>query len=155
MSFRIIGLDDTPFRPLFGLPDRALAAVGAKRFVVDSRPGFPDRVTLTDLAPGRTALLVNHTHQPANTPYRASHAIFIGEDPAAKPAILDIVPPMLSERLISLRAFDAQHMMTDADVMEGPALAEHIARFFGNARVAYLHAHFAKRGCFAARVERA
>lgn len=155
MSFRIIGLDPAPFRHLFGMSDDALAAQGARRYPVDSVPGFPDRVTLTDLSPGSTALLVNHTHQPADTPYRASHAIFIGEDPAAKPAVLDSVPPMLSGRLISLRAFDAQHMMVDADVLEGAALGEGIARFFGTARVAYLHAHFAKRGCFAARIERA
>lgn len=154
MSFRIIGLDPAPFRHLFGLPDDALAACGARRQTVDSVPGFPDRVTLTDLPPGSTALLVNHTHQPANTPYRASHAIFIAEDPGAKTAILNSVPPMLADRLISLRAFDAQHMMVDADVLAGTALAEAIARFFGNARVAYLHAHFAKRGCFAARIER-
>lgn len=155
MSFRIIGLDYTPFRPLFGQPDAALAAMGAKRFVVDSRPGFPDRVTLTDLAPGRTALLVNHTHQPANTPYRASHAIFIGEDPDATPAALDTVPAMLTGRLISLRAFDADHMMINADVMEGAVLADGIARLFAHAQAAYLHAHFAKRGCYAARIERA
>lgn len=154
MSFRIIGLDHSPFRPLFGLPDAALAAMGAKRFVVDSLPGFPDRVTLTDLAPGRTALLVNHTHQSANTPYRASHAIFIGEDSDAIPATLHTVPPMLSGRLISLRAFDADHMMIDADVMEGTALESGIARLFTNANAAYLHAHFAKRGCYAARIER-
>jgi len=154
MSFRILGLANTPFRHLFGLTDDALAAHGAKRYTVDSLPGFPDRVTLTDLPPGRTALLVNHTHQPEDTPYRASHAIFVGEDVDATPAVLDTVPSMLSGRLISLRAFDAKHMMIDADVMEGAALAEGIKRLLANPKVGYLHAHFAKRGCFAARIER-
>jgi len=155
MSFRILGLTNAPFRHLFGLPDDELAKLGARRYTVDSLPGYPDRVTLTDLPPGRTALLVNHTHQPEDTPYRASHAIFIGEDSDVQPAVLDAVPLMLSGRLISLRAFDAKHMMVDADVMEGAVLAEGIERILANARVSYMHAHFAKRGCFAARIERA
>lgn len=155
MSFRILGLDAAPFHHLFGLPDEDLIARGARRYAVDSLPGFPDRVTLTDLAPGNTVLLVNHTHQPADTPYHASHAIFIGEDSTAKPAVLHDVPPMLSGRLISLRAFDADHMMIDAEVMEGVVLAEGSERMLANPKVGYLHAHFAKRGCFAARIERA
>lgn len=155
MSFRILGLDNTPFRHLFGLSDEALAAHNAKRYAVDSQPGFPDRVTLTDLPPGSTALLVNHVHQPENTPYRASHAIFIVENEAARPAVLEQVPAMLSSRLISLRAFSADHMMIDAEVMEGTALGPGIERLLSNGKVDYLHAHFAKRGCFAARIERA
>jgi Protein of unknown function (DUF1203) len=154
MPFRILGLDPAPFRPLFGLPDEALHAHNAKRYTVDSQPGFPDRVTLTDLPPGSTALLVNHTHQPAHTPYRASHAIFVIEDASAEPAALSEVPPVLASRLISLRAFDAQHMMIDADVIEGTALHDRIERFLANRQVDYLHAHFARRGCFAARIER-
>lgn len=154
MSFRIIGLDHAPFRHLFGLSDDALATHGARRYIVDSVPGFPDRVTLTDLPPGSTALLVNHTHQPADTPYRASHAIFIGEDPGASPAVVHDIPAMLASRLISLRAFDAGHMMIDAEVMEGAVLADGIKRLFANPKVDYLHAHFAKRGCYAARIER-
>ena len=31
MSFRITGLDPTPFRPLYGLPDEELARLGVKR----------------------------------------------------------------------------------------------------------------------------
>jgi hypothetical protein len=154
MPFRILGLDPSPFHSLFGLSDDALAARSAKRYAVDSQPGFPDRVTLTDLAPGATALLVNHTHQPANTPYRASHAIFIIEDASAEPAMLNAVPPVLSSRLISLRAFDAQHMMVDAEVLDGNLLHDGIECFLANPQVDYLHAHFAKRGCFAARIER-
>jgi hypothetical protein len=30
-----------------------------------------------------------------------------------------------------------------------------IDRFFDNPNVAYLHAHYAKRGCYAARIDRA
>ena len=44
--------------------------------------------------------------------------------------------------------------MVDADVVDGQVLAGLIERFFGNPDVAYLHAHYAKRGCYAARIDR-
>ena len=79
MSFRIIGLSPAPFQHLFGLPDKALAREGVRRYIVDAKPGFPDRIEVRDLEPGETVLLLNHVHQPADTPYRSSHAIFVGE----------------------------------------------------------------------------
>lgn len=57
MSFRITGLSADQFRHLFGLPEAALAAQGIKRYRVDAKPGFPDRVGLRDLEPGETASL--------------------------------------------------------------------------------------------------
>jgi O-6-methylguanine DNA methyltransferase len=47
-SFRITGLDPEHFRHLFGKNDEELAALGARRFVVDASPGFPDRVEMRD-----------------------------------------------------------------------------------------------------------
>ena len=37
---------------------------------------------------------------------------------------------------------------------EGEALAPAIERLLADPRVAYLHAHYARRGCYAARIER-
>ncbi|MEO7861978.1 MAG: DUF1203 domain-containing protein [Nitrospirales bacterium] len=68
-----------PFRQLYGLSDDELASQGARRYVVDAKPGFPDRVEVRDLEIGETALLLNYTHQPADTPFRSSHAIFVRE----------------------------------------------------------------------------
>ena len=79
MDFRITGLAPDPFIPLYGLDDESLARRGVRRYVVDERPGFPDRVTMRDIPPGERALLLNFTHQPADTPYRASHAIYVRE----------------------------------------------------------------------------
>jgi hypothetical protein len=62
---------------------------------------------------------------------------------------------LLATRLLSLRAYDEGGMMVDADVVEGRELRGHIKRFFENDAVAYIHAHFARRGCYAARIERA
>jgi len=59
---------------LYGLNDEALIQFGARRYIADTMPGFPCRVTLKDAEPGERVLLINYVHQPADTPYRASHA---------------------------------------------------------------------------------
>ena len=118
MSFRILGLDPAPFRPLVGLSDAALAARGARRYVVDADPGFPDRIEVRDLAIGEIAILLNYEHQPADTPYRSRHAIFIGEGTTQALDQVAIVPDALRRRPISLRAFTAAGEMTDADLVD-------------------------------------
>lgn len=155
MAFRILGLSPEPFVHLYGQPDDVLAAHGAIRYVADSKPGFPDRVELRDAEPGETLLLVNYEHQPAKTPYRASHAIFVREGATRVAEYVDDVPELLRRRPISLRAFDAQHMMLDADLVDGRELETSIERLLADPRADYLHAHLAKRGCYAARIERA
>ncbi len=155
MAFRITGLSPEPFRRLFGLPDDELAQQGVKRYVADKTPGFPCRVEMRDAAPGETVLLLNHVCQPADTPYRASHAIFVREGAADAYDRVDEAPAVMRARLLSLRAFDADGMMLDADVVEGAAVELLIARLFANADVSYIHAHYAKRGCYSGRIDRA
>jgi Protein of unknown function (DUF1203) len=46
-------------------------------------------------------------------------------------------------------------MMIDAEVCEGTRAADLFERFLANPRTSYLQVHNAKRGCYAARVERA
>jgi hypothetical protein len=154
MSFRITGLSPEPFRHLFGLPDAELRRHGAIRYVVDHKPGFPDRIGVRDAEPGETVLLVNYTHQPADNPYRASHAIFVAENGGERYDRVDEIPDAMRARLISLRAFDADDLMVDGDVVDGQQLEAAIERFFADERVRYVHAHYAKRGCFAARIDR-
>ena len=118
ISYRITGLPAEPFAHLFGLDDDALAKHGAKRYVVDEKPGFPDRIELRDLELGEYALLLNYVHQAADTPYRASHAIFVREGACETYDRIDEVPDVMRAGLLSLRAFDANGMMLDADVVE-------------------------------------
>lgn len=155
MSFQISALPLEAFQPLFGLSDAELAGRGAVRRIVDRSPGFPCRVSLEDAAPGEAVLLVNYEHQPARTPYRSSHAIFVREGATqARPAVGE-VPEVLRRRLLSVRAFDANGMMIDADVVDGLELETLIERMFASAEVACLHVHNARPGCYAARVNRA
>lgn len=155
MSFRIRGLDPAPFAHLFGLPDKDLAALGVTRHVADAKPGYPDRIAVRDVEIGETVLLLNYEHQPAKTAYRASHAIFIREGAERAFDDVGVVPDVIRVRPISLRAFSEAGEMLDADLVDGAAIAPVIERFFANPDVAYLHAHYAKRGCYAARIDRA
>jgi hypothetical protein len=154
MSYVITGLPLETFQPLFGLSEADLAARRIVRMTADAKPGFPCRVTLADAEPGETVLLLNHEHQSADTPYRSSHAIFVREAARETRSVVDAVPDSLSGRLLSVRAFDAAGMITDADVVQGDGLEPLIARMFADAAVAYLHVHNARRGCYAARVDR-
>jgi hypothetical protein len=155
MSFRITGLDPEPFRPLFGLSEAALAAKGARRVPVEKPRSAPCRIGLRDAEPGGTVILVNYEHQPADTPFRATHAIFVSEKPDARFDAVDVVPPAFIGRTLSLRAFDRDHMMIDAALADGGDTAATLERLFGDAWVDYVQIHYATRGCYAARAERA
>jgi hypothetical protein len=155
VPFRITGLKPDAFIPLYELSDADLAARGVLRKKVDTDPGFPDRIELRDIPVGGNALLLNYMHQPADTPFRATHAIFVREGAIETFDRIDEVPDVMRRRLLSLRAFDAAGMMIAADVTEGASLDDLIARLFADTNAAYLHAHYARQGCFAARIDRA
>ncbi len=155
MSFRITGLSPEPFRALYGLSDEELARRGVKRHVADHTPGFPDRIGMRDVEVGERVLLLNHVCQPANTPFRASHAIFVREGAENTYDQVDQVPQVMRGRLLSLRAYDVLGMMLDADVVEGTQIEGAITRLFQSPQVAYIHAHNAKRGCYSGRIDRA
>ena len=154
MAFRISGLPAEEFAHWFTLGDDELAARHAVRRTVDAPHAFPCRISLTDAQVGDEVLLVNYEHLPVASPYRSRHAIYIraGEQTCAT---VDAVPDMLRRRLLSLRAFDRAGMMTSADVVDGRELEDGIARLFADAGADYVHVHFARPGCYAARVDRA
>jgi Protein of unknown function (DUF1203) len=155
MSFRATGLDPSQFETLFALDEPALRAQGIRRVTADAKPGFPCRVTLEDAEPGETLLLFSYEHQPAHSPYRATGPIFVREAAAASFDRVDLVPPVLRGRLLSLRAYDGEDLIVDADVVPGDTVETAIERLFARDSVAYIHVHNAKRGCFACRIDRA
>lgn len=155
MSFRITGLSPTPFRPLFGLSDRALAAQGARRYVANGKAAFPDRIEVRDARPGESVLLLNYTHQAANTPFRASHAIYVLEWAEASYDRCNEIPGALRTRMLSLRAFNGADLMIAADLIDGREAESLITRMLADPEVAYIQAHYAKWGCYAARIDRA
>jgi hypothetical protein len=156
MTYAIQGLPAEDFQPLFGLSDAELAERHIVRMTADRDIGFPCRVLLADAKTGDTLLLLNHEYQPAETPYQGRHAIFVNERATTPARFVDEVPPVLSIRkAISLRGFDDAGMIVDADVVPGAEVEGLILKLFENPAVAYIHAHNAGRGCFAARIDRA
>lgn len=153
MPFTVTGLSPEPFLPLYGLGDAELAARRARRVVVDG-PGFPERIEMRDAEPGETLLLVNFEHQPADTPYRSSHAVYVREG-ATEAWSGRHLPEVMRKRLLSLRGFSADGTMVDADVVEGREAEPLIERILNQSSVSYIHAHYARPGCYAARIDRA
>jgi hypothetical protein len=154
MSFRITGLPPEPFAALFSMDDAQLQAHHARRVVALPGGGYPCRISLTDATVGDALILVNHEHLAVDTPYRSRHAIYIRVGEKRFDAV-DEVPEQLRTRLISLRAFDAAGMLVWADVLDGTDLKPTIDRAFAHSRTDFLHLHYAKPGCYAARVDRA
>ena len=154
MAFRVVGLSPEPFRPLFDLTDEALERIGARRVVADN-PRLPCRISLAHADPGEELLLLNHVYQPANTPYRGVHAIYVRKLAERAFEAVDAVPEVLASRLLAVRAFDDAQMMIDADVCEGSDAAALFERLLADPKAGYLQVHNARRGCYAARVERA
>jgi hypothetical protein len=154
MPFQIHALPYDQFEKYFAYDAAQLTAHGAHLETVTDYPGTPCRISLADAQVGETVLLVNYDHQPENTPYRASHAIFVrkGADQATPEA--NTVPDVLSTRMLSIRGFDETHYMRVADVVDGTALGTAIEAMFEDSDIAYIHVHNAKQGCFAARVTR-
>jgi hypothetical protein len=80
--------------------------------------------------------------------------VFVREGAEQAITFRNEVPEALELRPLSVRAFDAAHWMVDADLCDGLHLENLVRRFLVNENVEYLQVHFAKRGCYAARVER-
>lgn len=155
MSFQIHALAAQQFQHLFPLSDEGLAEHNTRRILVQSKPGYPCRVSLQDAEIREQVILLNYEHQTGATPYRASHAIYVRCGVQQARPVAGAIPESLRHRLISVRAFDASHMMTNADVVEGTTLEQSIVAMFENDEVDYIHLHNAKPGCYAAYVTRA
>jgi Protein of unknown function (DUF1203) len=154
MPFHVRGLEAEAFADLFRLTDDELNTMGARRVHADEPDAYPCRVSLTRVPVGVELLLLNHAHQQtASSPYRASGPIFVSRS-ARKGYYRDELPPIMRNRLLSLRAYDADAIMIDAEVGEGEQVIALIDRFLADPKVAHVDAHFARRGCFAARIER-
>ncbi len=155
MAFRVVGLPSSLFRPLFGLSEAELAKRGVEVKIADEAPGFPCRVSLRDAPRGARMLLLNFEHQPAATPYRSQHAIFVQDGAEEVHPEVNEVPEVLARRALSVRAFDQAGQMLDGVVVNGREAAPLFERLLAVPGTAYLHVHNAGRGCYAARVERA
>ncbi|MFL6677080.1 MAG: DUF1203 domain-containing protein [Burkholderiaceae bacterium] len=153
-SFRLVGLAAENFEPFFAMSDDELAALGARRVVADAPTGFPCRVSLADAAPGDELLLLPFEHLSTRSPYRATGPVFVRRGVPRAVLAPGEIPPYVTRRAMSVRAYDANDMMVDADVCDGADVRGALDRMLADDAVAFIHLHNAKRGCFSCRVER-
>ena len=153
-SFRFVALPAERFFPLFSQSDADLRAAGARRLIVDGKPGFPCRVSLADAEIGETVVLLPFFHHDVASPYRASGPIFVRQNASTASPAVGEVPLMFRHRLLSLRAYDSAAMMTNGEVVKGNEIEAAIERLFADQVVSYLHVHNAIPGCYNCRVDR-
>lgn len=153
MHYRISGLEPEQFAPLFALSDAELASRGARRVTSTANRGFPCRVSLDDAREGEELILLHHTSHDVATPYRSAYAIYVRKD-AAPAEFTDAIPPVFEGRPLGMRGFDADGMLRDARLALPGEAETKIIELFANPEIAYIDAHNAAHGCFAARVER-
>jgi hypothetical protein len=153
LAYRIAGISTAPYQALFGADDATLLKAGARRVIADESPGYPCRDGLDEAALGESLLLVHHAHMTvATSPYRAGGPVFIRESLRGPASLADEWPPYLASRVLSLRAYDSAGLIVDADVVDGRDGEALARRLLARPDTAFVHAHFARRGCFAAEI---
>jgi hypothetical protein len=110
-------------------------------------------VSLEDAQPGERVILIPFCHQPASSPYKAAGPVFVREMSVTASVPPGAVPEMLRSRLLSIRGYDANHLMIEADVVEGRELESFLTHMVECGTVSYAHIHFARPGCYACRVD--
>jgi hypothetical protein len=155
MNFQLIALPGAAFRHLSECSEVELERLGVLRVTVDEKPGYPCRVSLADAEVGETVYLLGYTHHDVASPYRAAGPIFVRAGAETAMPGVNEIPLMFRHRLLSIRGYDDQALMVDADVVRGDELENAILRLFDNSKVSYLHIHNAKPGCFNCHVVRA
>ena len=154
MKYALSGLEPALFATLFAMNDDELASVGAQRVVADADRGFACRIRLADAGLGESLILINHLSHDVRGLFRTPYAIYVAERAVAPARYVDALPEGLTTRPLSSRAFDRDRMIVTATLTIAGMGDAAIRLLFANARVAYIMAHFAAYGCFAARVER-
>jgi hypothetical protein len=116
----------------------------------------PCRRCLRDARPGERLALTGYDPFTVRSPYAGEGPVFVHADGcepfASAPGA---VSEQVGGRMLSIRAYDADAMMTEASVLEGERFSERATELLDDPEVEFLHVHFAGPGCFAFRVDRA
>lgn len=154
-SFQVVALPDEQREKILSMSDEQLRAIGGRRITVDAKPGFPCRASLEDAEIGEQVVALSYEYHDVDSPYQSSGPIFVRESAETAQLAINEIPEMLLARDQSLRAYDNQAMMIDADTATQENLAEKIRALFQNNAVSYLHVHNSKPGCFNCKIVRA
>lgn len=155
MTYRIRGLDPAMFAHLFAATPTALQNSLARREIAGATGYYPCRVSLQDAAPGEALLLTHYTNHDVASPYRNAFAIYVREAAEIAAEHVDAVPPILRGRPIALRGYDADGSLKRAALALADDVDAQARALLADPAVAYIDAHNAMHGCFAARIDRA
>lgn len=147
-NFKVEALDHTKFEHLFAQSDTELARIGAKRAIVDKKPGYPCRISLEDAAVGEEVILFPYAHHDVPSPYRSSGPIFIRKNVKTAKLGVNELPKTVFDRKLALRAYDKNAMMVEAKTVSGTMHKEAIFAILQHHEVAYIHIHNAGPGCY-------
>jgi len=116
---------------------------------IRSADNFPCRYCLQEASADRGVLLLSHQLAEPPTVYGHPTAIFLCATECTRFDVADVVPPIITHRHVSFRAFDSLGMMLYAanELAEGSGHESAIRRIFENPEVAFINAHTAKAGC--------
>jgi hypothetical protein len=137
----------------FVLRGAEVETAGGKRTTVSDANTAPCRRCLTDAQPGEDVVLVSYDPFTVDSPYRSASPVFVHAKNCARYEGAAI-PEQQRRRLLSVRSFDADAMMREADVVDGTDLDAAIEKMFADDAVEFIHVHNAKPGCFAVHVAR-
>ncbi|KJV48723.1 hypothetical protein VH86_08905 [Pantoea sp. BL1] len=152
MHYIISGLNSSDFAHLYGQDDEYLAQYNARRVLASHNSALPDRIGLKDVPSGENAILLNHTYQPAQSPYQGKHAIFIHEGCTHSGLFHNEIPEYLAKRQLSLRAFNHEHCIIAAELVTDDAVEQTVLALLQRPETVYVHAHSARFGCYLAAI---
>jgi Protein of unknown function (DUF1203) len=154
MTYRIRGLDPAKFAHLFASDPAELERNLARREVAGAAGYYPCRVSLEDAAPGEVLVLAHFANHDVASPYRNAFAIYVREGADVAAEYVDAPPPILRGRPIALRGYDTNGDLHRAALALVDDVDAQARALLDDPAVAYIDAHNAMHGCFAARIER-
>ncbi|KAI1343095.1 hypothetical protein F5Y15DRAFT_277236 [Xylariaceae sp. FL0016] len=119
----------------------------------------PCRRCLQDSRVGEEMVLISYDPFRGDSPHRCTSPIFLHPSSrchlASFPSTGALLPEQQRTRFLSVRAFDAGHMMVGSDLVDGEQMLDACERLLGDeTRAEYCHLHYARQGCFAVRVDK-
>lgn len=138
----------------FVLRGADVETIGGRLTTVSESNTAPCRRCLTDAQPGDDVFLVSYDPFNVDSPYRCASPVFVHAGDCERYEGSEI-PEQQRRRLLSVRSFDADAMMHEAEVVDGTDLDAALDKMFADEAVEFIHVHNAKPGCFAVHVARA
>ncbi|MEL7447051.1 MAG: DUF1203 domain-containing protein [Pseudomonadota bacterium] len=154
MTYRIRGLDPEIFAQQFMMTDAELKMIRSRRVTAGKTGRYPCRVSLEDAPEGDALVLAHYTNHDVDTPYRNAFAVYARKDAHQPAEYIDEMPPILRARPIALRCYDAEGNLHRAGLSLQDDVDAVAREFLKDPTIAYIDAHNAMHGCFAARIER-